>query len=76
MPDGSHLLSLLAQSPQWHHPQAKELETISRILDWGTTIVEMVYQDLCRNHPLSITGARGMIAGQVLRAAIVKQPTF
>jgi IS5 family transposase len=60
-------------NPTIDHPQAKELETISRILDQETTIVEMVHQDLCRNRTLRKTGANGMSAEQVIRAAIVKQ---
>jgi len=60
-------------NPTIDHPQAKELEIVSRILDQETTIVEMVHQDLCRNRSLKTTGARGMSAEQVLRAAIVKQ---
>jgi IS5 family transposase len=55
------------------HPQARELEHISRILDEETTIVEWVHQDLCRDRELRDTGACGMSAEQVLRAAIVKQ---
>lgn len=60
-------------NPTIDHPQAKELEVISRILDQETTIGEMVHQDLCCSHWLKKTGACGMSAEQVLRAAIVKQ---
>jgi IS5 family transposase len=60
-------------NPTIDHPQAKELEIISRILDQETTIVERVHQDLCRNRTLRKTGANGMSAEQVIRAAIVKQ---
>ena len=60
-------------NPTIDHPQARELEIISRILDQETTIVEMVHQDLCRNRTLRKTGANGMSAEQVIRAAIVKQ---
>ena len=56
------------------HPQAVELENISRILDANPTICDLAMQDLCevskRHHK---SGARGMTAEQVVRAAIVKQ---
>lgn len=54
------------------HPRAKELEQISQILDSIPTINEMVLQDLThgRSNP---TGAEGMTAEQVLRAAIIKK---
>ena len=53
--------------------QAKELEAISRILDQHPAIHEMVFQDLCPCAPdKQNTGAGGMSAEQVLRAAIVK----
>jgi len=56
------------------HPQAVELENISRILDANPTICDLAMQDLCegskRHHK---SGARGMTADQVVRAAIVKQ---
>jgi transposase, IS5 family len=55
------------------HPQARELECISRILDQETTIVDLIHQDLCRGHALRETGAYGMSAEKVLRAAIVKR---
>jgi IS5 family transposase len=55
------------------HPQARELEAISRILDAEPTITPLVHQDLCRGRELSETGANGMSAEQVLRAAIVKR---
>jgi IS5 family transposase len=55
------------------HPQARELEAISRILDAEPTIAGLVHQDLCRGRELTATGANGMSAEQVLRAAIVKQ---
>lgn len=55
------------------HPQARELEAISRILDAEPTITALVHQDLCRGRELSETGANGMSAEQVLRAAIVKR---
>jgi len=55
------------------HPQARELERISRILDAEATTADWVHQDLCRGQELRDTGANGMSAEQVLRAAIVKQ---
>lgn len=55
------------------HPQARELEAISRILDAEPTITALIHQDLCRGRELSATGANGMSAEQVLRAAIVKR---
>jgi IS5 family transposase len=55
------------------HPQARELERISRILDKEPTIAEWVHQELCRGRQLRDTGACGMSAEQVLRAAIIKQ---
>ncbi len=59
--------------PEIDHPQAKELETTSRILDDKPIICEHVMQDLCKDRPTSTRkGAKGMTAEQVLRAAIVK----
>jgi len=55
------------------HPHAEELEGISRILDEHPIINEWVLQDLSKavTHPGS--GAEGMSAEQVIRAAIIKQ---
>ena len=56
------------------HPQAIELENISRILDANPTICDLAMQDLCEvSKKARRSGARGMTADQVLRAAIVKQ---
>jgi len=56
------------------HPQAIELENISRILDANPTICDLAMQDLSEaNKKASRSGARGMTADQVVRAAIVKQ---
>ena len=55
------------------HPQARELEAIGRILDAEPTMAALVHQDLCQGRELTATGANGMSAEQVLRAAIVKQ---
>jgi len=58
--------------PKIDHPQADELEAISRIINSKPTICDHVLQDLCKGRPTSRSGARGMSADQVLRAAIVK----
>ena len=56
------------------HPQAVELENISRILDANPTICDLAMQDLSEvSKKASRSGARGMTADQVVRAAIVKQ---
>lgn len=55
------------------HPQAKELNNISCILDKNSTIYELALQDLSPNSQKSKKGAKGMTAEQVVRAAIVKQ---
>lgn len=55
------------------HPQAKELEAISQILKKKPTIYEIALQDLSKHYQSSDkSGARGMSAEQVIRAAIVK----
>jgi IS5 family transposase len=56
------------------HPQAIELENISRILDANPIICDLAMQDLCEvGKKARRSGARGMTADQVVRAAIVKQ---
>ena len=55
------------------HPRARELKRISRILDENPNINKMVLQDLTRGTKRCDTGAGGMSAEQVVRAAIVKQ---
>ncbi|MBL7176026.1 MAG: ISNCY family transposase [Desulfobacteraceae bacterium] len=55
------------------HPRAVELEYISQILDNNPIIYEMVLQDLTRGVKNRNTGAEGMTAEQVVRAAIIKQ---
>jgi IS5 family transposase len=55
------------------HPHAVELESISKILDDNPIINEWVLQDLTKNKTLNDTGAEGMTAEQVIRAAIIKQ---
>lgn len=58
--------------PKIDHPQADELEAINRIINSKPTICDHVLQDLCKGRPTVRSGARGMSADQVLRAAIVK----
>ena len=54
------------------HAQAKELEMISGIIDSKPIICQLVLQDLCKGRSTgSRTGAKGMSAEQVLRAALV-----
>lgn len=54
------------------HPQAKELEAISHIIDSTPTICDYVLQDLNRGTNIKRrTGAHGMSADQILRAAII-----
>ena len=55
------------------HPHAEELEGISQILDANPIIYEWVLQDLTRDVMRTDTGAEGMSAEQVIRAAIIKQ---
>ena len=55
------------------HPQSRELETISTIIDENATICRYVLQDLNRGKLVSHrAGAHGMSADQVLRCAIIK----
>lgn len=55
------------------HPQAQELEAISRIINSDPNICDLVMQDLCSNlKAVNRSGAQGMSADQVLRCAIVK----
>ncbi len=54
------------------HPQAKELQAISTIIDSTSTICGYVLQDLNRGRAIKRhTGAHGMSADQILRTAIV-----
>lgn len=56
------------------HSQAIELENISRILDANPIICDLAMQDLCEvSKKVRRSGACGMTADQVVRAAIVKQ---
>ena len=55
------------------HPQNKELETISAIIDENSIISEMVFQDLTRGKSgVQHTGANAMTADQVVRSAVAK----
>lgn len=56
-----------------NHPHAKELDAISEILDRNSIIYEMALQDLRFKGSDATTGAEGMSAEQVVRAAIIKQ---
>jgi len=60
----------LAEAPP-DHPKAKELAKISEILDQNNNIYDLVLQDI--GTAGSATGANGMTAEQILRAAIIKQ---
>ena len=55
------------------HPKAVELEAINFILEKNDTILDIVLKDLNRGQKKKQTGANGMTAEQVLRAALVKQ---
>lgn len=55
------------------HPHARELETISRILDEESGIAERVGQDLLRGVKNPQTGRAGMSGDQVLRVLLIKQ---
>ena len=58
--------------PPTGHPKEKELEVISIVLDSTPIICDHVLQDLNKGKTFkSRTGARGMTAEQVLRAAVV-----
>jgi len=58
--------------PASNHPQEKELEVISKIIDATPTICGCVLQDLNKGKIFKRrTGARGMSADQTLRAAII-----
>jgi len=58
---------------QIDHPRADELKRISQILDQNPTIPELVWQDLTRRVQSHGSGAHGLSAEQVLRAAVIKQ---
>ena len=63
----------LPLSPTWpDHRLARELESISKILDQNPSISDLVLHNLC-DKVSSKNGARGMTAEQVLRCALIKQ---
>jgi transposase, IS5 family len=55
------------------HPHAEELDGISKILEDNPIINGWVLQNLTRENVSADTGAEGMTAEQVIRAAIIKQ---
>jgi IS5 family transposase len=60
--------------PPTGHPKEKELEAISIVLDSTPTICDYVLQDLNKGKIIKRrTGARGMTAEQIIRAAVVMQ---
>ncbi len=60
-------------NPATDHSQVRELEAISVILKKHPTICQLVHQDLSNGKITAArSGARGMSAEQVLRAALVK----
>jgi len=59
--------------PKIDHPQAQELNAISRILDKNPIIYDLAMQDLSSGSKETKAGAKGMTAEQVVRAAIIKQ---
>ncbi|MBD0327774.1 MAG: ISNCY family transposase, partial [Pyrinomonadaceae bacterium] len=59
--------------PWIDHPHAREMETISRILDEEPGMAEQVGQDLVRGVKNPQTGRAGMSGDQVLRVLLVKQ---
>ena len=56
-----------------NHAHAEELDGIRQFLDRNPIIYEMALQDLTHNVNNPGTGAEGMTAEQVVRAAIVKR---
>jgi len=68
----NHQKQMPLLEPTSGHPQEKELEAISSIIDSTAIIRERILQDLnCGKIFKRRTGARGMSADQVLRAAVV-----
>jgi len=60
-------------TPQIDHFHAVEMEAISWILDASPIINKLALQDLIKNKKVMKSGANGMTAEQVIRAAIIKQ---
>ncbi len=67
----SHKKQLPLCQPLPDHPKAKEMKEISHILDQNRSIYDLVLQDISNGK--SESGAQGMTAEQVLRAALIKQ---
>jgi IS5 family transposase len=61
------------RAPAPGHAKAEDLTAIKRILDANPTILDYVLQDLNGDRARQETGARGMTAEQVLRAALIKK---
>jgi len=59
--------------PAVDHMRAEELDAVSGILDRNPIINEMAFDDLTFNVNNTDTGAQGMTAEQVVRAAVIKQ---
>jgi len=63
----------IIESVSSDHPEAKELDAISAIIENNLSICDYILQDLNKGKLIkSNTGARGMTAEQVFRAAVVK----
>jgi transposase, IS5 family len=68
----NHQKQMPLLEPTSGHPQERELKAISNIIDSTPTVCERVLQDLNRGKVFKRrTGACGMSAEQILRAAIV-----
>jgi transposase, IS5 family len=63
---------LSLDQPWIAHPHAKELETISRLLDENPGMAECVSRDLVRGLKNPESGAPGMSGDQVLRVILLK----
>ena len=57
------------------HPQARQLQKMSRLLDAHPEMEELVLQDLVRDLKEPDQGRLGMSARQVLRVLVIKQLT-
>ncbi len=55
------------------HPHAVEMKLIDKILEKTSIIYKLTLQDLTREVKNKETGANGMSAEQVVKAAIIKQ---
>ena len=60
-------------APVIDHPRAAELETVSCILESNDTILDHFWEDLGGSRAERRSGANGMTAEQVMRAAVAKQ---